>query len=330
MEAGASGGRRPATALPTASITSRCSTYFRVALVTDVAGLRSRADAGAWKGVGQAAAKLPCIQPELLTPSLPSDYRASLQDAVNRQDDLVIGGSFLLTDDILDAARANPGTRFALVDPLVALPRLPNLDVVIFREDQAAFLAGALGATVSRTGVIAGVYGPGGSLDVENRQAFERGAQYVRPGIQVLGEYQPVTAGSPYANPGWGNTQARAFVDSNADVIFGAGGSTGEGAALAAAQTGRWCIGGDFDSQTYPPASPCLVASTTIFYDTGVELEVRHVVAGGSPGGELSVGLAQRAVGLSLSTSTGVTPSVRQRLAAIEDALASGQLTTNP
>ena len=306
-----------------------CSSQFRVALVTDVAGLRSRADAGAWGGVGQAAEKIPCLQTELLTPSRPSGYRRSLEDAVDRHADLIIGGSFLLSDDLVDAARNHPGTRFALVDPLVAPPRLPNVDSVVFRRDQAAFLAGALGAIVSRTGVIAGVYGPAGSLDQENRQAFERGARYVRPGIAVLGEYQPATEGSPYANPGWGSAQARAFIDRNADVIFGAGGSTGQGAALAAAQAGRWCIGADFDGQTYPPAMPCLLASTQTYIDAGVELEVRGAFAGAPSGGELSVGLAQHAVGLSLSASDAISSSIRQRLAAIEEGLATGRLTTS-
>jgi basic membrane protein A len=300
-----------------------------VALVTDVAGLRSRADAGAWKGVTEAAAEIPCLKPELITPGRPSEYRRRLQDAVDDRHNLVIGASFLLTDATVETARANPGTRFALIDPLLPAPPLPNLDVVVFRRDQAAFLAGTLAALVTRTGVIAGVYGPGGSLDVENRQAFERGARNVRPAIQVLGAYQPASEGTPYGNPAWGNALARAFVDRSADVIFGAGGSTGEGAAQTAAQTGRWCLGVDFDAETYPPAAPCLLASTATFFDRGVELEVLRV-AGGGASGELSVGLTERAVGLNLSGSTELTPAVRQRLAMIQDALVSGRLTTSP
>ena len=306
-----------------------CSTQVRVALVTDVAGLRSRADAGAWQGLTEAAGQIPCLQPELITPAHPSDYRQALQNATNRHDALVLGGSFLLGDAIVDAARANPATRFGLVDPLVAPPMLPNLDVVVFRRDQAAFLAGALAALSTSTDVVAGVYGPGGSLDVENRQAFEGGARYVRPAIAVLGAYQPPTEGSPYADPAWGSAQARAFVDKNADVIFGAGGSTGEGAAQAAAQTGRWCVGADFDGHTYPPAAPCLLASTATSFDRGVMLEVLRFVAGGSSG-ELRIGLAEGAVGLTLASRSEITPDVRQRLAMIQDALVSGQLTTSP
>ncbi|HET9847154.1 MAG TPA: BMP family ABC transporter substrate-binding protein [Candidatus Dormibacteraeota bacterium] len=307
-----------------------CSSEFRVAVVTDVSGLRSLADAGAWQGVGSAAAQVRCLQPELITPSRPSDYRRSLQTAVDRHDSLVIGGSFLLSDAIVDAARSNPATRFALLDPLVAPPHLPNLVVLYFRRGQSAFMAGALGAMVTRTGVIAGVYGPNGSLDQENRQAFERGAHFVQADVQVLGAYQPSSAGAPYANPDWGNAQAREFIHGNADVIFGAGGSTGEGAAQAAAQTQRYCIGGDFDGQTYLPAASCLLASTESFVDNGVELLVRDVAAGGSTGGELSVGLAEHAVGLTLSTSAVITPTVRQTLAGIEAELASGQLTSSP
>ncbi len=306
-----------------------CSTHIRVALVTDVAGLRSPADAGAWKGVTEAAAEVPCLEPALITAGRPSEYRRRLQDAVNQHQDLVIGASFLLTDALVDAARANPGTRFALIDPLLPPPALPNLDVVVFRRDQTAFLAGALAALVTKTGVIAGVYGPGGSLDVENRQAFERGAHDIRPALQVLGAYQPATEGTPYGNPAWGNLQAQSFITENADVIFGAGGSTGEGAAQAAAQTSRWCLAADFDAQTYPSAATCLLGSTATFVDRGVELEVLRVIGRGSSG-ELSVGLAERGVGLSLSGSTELTATVRERLAMLQDMLVSGRLTTSP
>src|SRR2546429_9732976 len=75
-----------------------------------------------------------------------------------RPDNLVIAASFLLTDAVVAAARAHPGTRFVLVDPLVATPGLPNLALPSFREDQAAYLAGALAALLTRPGLVARRY----------------------------------------------------------------------------------------------------------------------------------------------------------------------------
>jgi len=98
--------------------------------------------------------------------------------------DLVIAGSFLLTDDVVQIARANPATHFVLVDPLVIPTGPANLQVLVFRDDQAAFLAGALAGLVTQTGVVAGVYGPEGTGDKNNRLGFE---------------HAPATSGTTYA-----------------------------------------------------------------------------------------------------------------------------------
>ena len=94
--------------------------------------------------------------------------------------DVVIAGSFLLTDAVVEIARANPATHFVLVDPLVSPPDVPNLAVLTFRSDQAAFLAGALAGILTGNGVVAGIYGPAGAIDQANRLGFERGARFVQ------------------------------------------------------------------------------------------------------------------------------------------------------
>jgi basic membrane protein A len=240
--------------------------------------------------------------------------------------DLVIAGTFLLTDPVVDVAQANPGTRFVLVDPILAPAPRTNLAVLVFREDQAAYLAGALAGMVSRTGVIAGVYGPFGAVDQRNRSGFERGAAYVRPGIRVLGAYQPAADGLPYANPGWGAAQARAFAGRGADVIFGTGGSTGKGALRGAVQAGSKCIGAD-DSSLDPAASDCLVASAIKHVDRGVALTVAKAAAGHWAGGIDTLGLSEGAVELA-PVQHQLFPEQLEDLQAIAANLASGELTT--
>jgi basic membrane protein A and related proteins len=295
---------------------------FRVAFVADVAGLRSSVDAAGWRGVNQAIATAACVHADLALPARPSEYRRTLQAYAGY--DLVIAGSFLLTDAVLEIARADPGTHFVLVDPIVTPPEVPNLAVLTFRSDQAAFLAGALAAIVTRTGVVAGVYGPDGAMDRSNRLGFERGARYARPGIAVLGAYQP--AGSaPYADPAWGASQARAFVGEQADVIFGAGGTTGQGALLGAAQSGVACVNEDLAASSEPS---CVIATSVKFVDHGVTMTVADAIAGRWQSGVHSLGIAQRAVGLSLGTD--LPSNVRERVLTIADLLAAGSISTSP
>ncbi len=324
MQAGASGARSSAN--PIATPTPGCTTEFRVAFITDVAGLKSSGDADGWRGAGDAVRARPCIRARLIVPSRPSDYQRALQAAAAAQDDLVIAASFLLTDAVIDAARANPGARFVLVDPLVATPRLPNLAVLSFREDQAAYLAGALSGLLTRSGVVAGVYGPDGATDRVHRSGFERGASHARPGVRVLGAYQPASEGAPYANPEWGAARAREFIAQDADVIFGAGGSTGRGAREATALAGRSCIG----TEPSDPSTPgCLLTSTVKFIDRGVRAMIDNAVAGRWSAGAHALGLAEGAVGLGPIRSP-LPAEILRRLEAIADELAAGMLSTGP
>ena len=324
MQAGATGARQAAT--PTPAPTTFCPATFRVGFITDIAGAQSSVDVEGWRGVSSALRDVPCAHADRIISRRPSDYRGNLQAAADQHDDLVIAGSFLLTDAVVNAARANPATHFLLVDPIVVPGDQPNLQVLSFREDQAAFLAGALAAMITHTGIVAGVYGPDGADDRMNRGGFEYGAAYVRPGIRVLGAYQPASAGAPYADPAWGAAQARAFLGQGADLIFGAGGSTGTGALQTATDAGRPCIGAGTEDSLEIPS--CLLTSAVKFIERGVQLAVGDAAAGRWSGGTRALGLAQGAVGLSPLTDPRLTPAIRSRLQTISDLLAAGSLAT--
>jgi basic membrane protein A len=321
VQAGASGTRQ--TLVPSPSGTPGCAPTFRVAFVADVAGLGSSVDAAGWRGVNQALREISCSRAELALPARPSEYRRMLQAYPGY--DLVIAGSFLLTDPVVDVARANPATHFLLVDPIVIPADVPNLAVLTFRSDEAAFLAGALAGMMTKTDVVAGVYGPQGAMDVSNRTGFEHGARYVRPGVRVLGAYQPA-GGPPYGDPVWGADQARAFSTQHADIIFGAGGTTGRGALLGAAQSGVACIDADIVASSDPG---CLLATSMKYIDRGVEITVVDAIAGPWRSGPRSIGLAQGAVGLTLRASPQLTREIQSRVQTIADLLASGPLSTS-
>jgi basic membrane protein A and related proteins len=300
-----------------------CSSTFEVVFVTDAELLRSSINDDGWRGVSVALRDQPCGHARLIISPRPSEYRRNLQLAADYQPGLVIAASFLLRDAVLEAAAANPRVQFVLVDPMVSTPGSSNLAVLSFREDQTAYLAGALAALVTKSGVVAGVYGPEGEPDKALRHAFERGAALIRQDVSVLGAYQPAAEPSPYTNPAWGSGQARAFIAQGADVIFGIGGSTGQGALRAAAEAGKGCIGAEPADAS---VSSCLLATASTAIELAVAAAVREAAAGRWSGGTHSLGLAEGMV--RLTTRPSVPAEVVQRLAAIQQQLVSRTLST--
>ena len=320
VQAGATGINRPA-ATSTPGPTPSCSPSVRVALVTDVGG--THADGAAYQGMMSAVSAMHCASDRVVTSAHATDYARNLQLAVDQRDDLVIGGSFLLSDAITDVARANPSTRFMLVDPLVAPGPVRNLTSIQFRRDQNAFLAGVLAGLLTKTGIVAGIYGPGDLTDRQQTDGFTHGAEFVRPGIRVLTGDQPADDGTPYANPAWGESQARAFAAQDADVIFAGGGATGIGALRGAVATGRFCIGVDLVESSRPS---CLVGNATTDVGRGVYLGISAALSG-AHSATVTFGLRDAAVGLQ-TFGAGDDPGIRQRLAAVAALLRDGAVTT--
>ena len=103
-------------------------------------------------------------------------------------------------------------------------------------------------------------------------EGYANGAVYVNASVDVLTTYHPGGLDVAFTDPEWGAAAAAQAMDSGADVIFGAGGKTGNGALIeAAGRDGILCIGVDTDQwETVPEAHPCLVSSAMKLLTPGV------------------------------------------------------------
>ena len=242
---------------------STCTKTYNVGLVTDVGKLSDKSfNANAWQGVQDAVAdKSLCVQAKVIESNQPTDYQKNMQLFIDQKYDMIVTVGFLLGDDTLAVAKANPNTKFAIVDYAYTGPPA-NLTGLVFREDQAGFLAGIVAGKMTKTGTIGGVYG----LDIppvhKYRVGYENGAKYANPAVKTLGVYQPPSGAKSFNDPDWGKQQATAMFGQGADIVFGAGGNTGNGALLAAVQANKLCVGVDVDQfVSYPDADKCLVTS---------------------------------------------------------------------
>ena len=61
-------------------------------------------------------------------------------------------------------------------------------------------------------------------------EGYINGAKAINPDIEVISTYHPGEISQAFVDPEWGAATARQALDQGADVVFGAGGQTGNGA----------------------------------------------------------------------------------------------------
>ena len=241
-----------------------CSKTYKVGLVTDVGKLSDKSfNANSWQGVQDAQNdKSLCVEGRYIESNSKEDYQKNLRLFGDGNYDMVIAVGFNLAADAQTFAAAYPKVKVVMVDGAADKP-IENVVGLVFREDQAGFLAGAVAGLYTKKNIVAGVYG----LDIppvhRYRVGYENGAKYVNKSVQALGVYQPsCNCSKDFNDPDWGKARGIEFADRGADVIFGAGGNTGNGALLASLQKNVACIGVDVDQfVSYPEADPCLLTS---------------------------------------------------------------------
>ncbi len=303
---------------------------LKIGLVTDVGRVNDRSfNQSAWEGVQQAAAALGLTEEDFkyIETQDAKDYADNLQQFVDAGYDVIVTVGFALGPATVEAAKANPDITFIGVDQFQA-EVLPNVVGLIFHEDQSGFLAGALAAQLTESGTIAAVLGTDLVPPVVAfKEGYEAGARYINPDINVISTYHPGELSQAFVDPEWGAATAKQAIDQGADVVFGAGGSTGNGALQeVATQEGLYCIGVDTDQwETLPAAHPCLVSSAMKLITPGVVDLINQVNEGTLQGGNVfgGAGLAPFH-----DFEDQVPQEVKDKLAEIDAALKDGSLST--
>ena len=205
------------------------------------------------------------------------DYAANMAQFTNKKYDVVVTVGFLMTDATAEAAAGSPDTKFIGVDQFFdpAKVTAKNLTGIQYPEDQAGYGAGYLAGLMTKTNKIGQVLG----LEIPPVQKFakgyEAGDKAANSAVQVTGVYHP-DGDNAFNDPTWGAAEAKKQLDQGADVIFGAGGNTGNGALQEVAKSanagnGTYCVGVDSDQwDTVPAAQKCLVTSAMKLITPGV------------------------------------------------------------
>jgi basic membrane protein A len=241
----------------------------------------------AWEGVQQAGEELDAIVNYVETKDA-KDYAANMQLFIDKGYDVIVTVGFAMGTATIEAATANPDVLFIGVDQGQWGGTLPNLAGLIFHEDQSGYLAGVLAANMTKTNTIAAVLGTDLIPPVVAfNEGYIAGAHSVNPDINIISTYHPGGLDVAFTDPEWGATTAAQAIANGADVIFGAGGKTGNGALIEVAGTpGLYCIGVDSDQwETVPEAHGCLISSAMKLITPAIFELITLANDGNFPGG---------------------------------------------
>ena len=313
----------PATAAPaTEAPTTAPAAAFKVGQVTDLGGIDDKSfNATAYAGVEKAISELG-VEGKYLESQQQSDYAKNIQQFLDEGTNLIITVGFLLGVDTAAAAKANPDTKFAIVDyaypdcwPGAVVGKdcgsdvaIPNVEGLTFQTDEAAFLAGYLAAGMTKTGKVA-TFG-GINLPTVNifMKGFEAGVKHYNTvkgtNVEVLGwntaEDNGVFVGN-FESLDDGRATAQSFVEEGADIIMPVAGPVGQGSAAVCKETGScWIIGVDTDMvNVNPEYESVILTSVEKKMDNAVFDTIKAAQDGTFQGGGVYVGtLANNGVDL--------------------------------
>jgi len=270
---------------------------LKIGLVTDVGKVDDKSfNQSAWEGVQKAQKDLGADVKYVETTD-PKDYAKNIEQFTSASYNTIVTVGFGLGEATTAAAKKYPNIKFIGVDQFQAPGQeVSNLVGLTFEEDKAGFLAGALAALLSKSGTIGQVLGTDVVPPVVKfGRGYEAGAKYARPDIKVLTWYHPGGLAKGFTDPEEGKKQALQMIAQSADVIFGAGGQTGNGALLGCSEKDVLAIGVDTDQYlTVPQAQKVLVSSAMKLITPGVFDLAKAAKDGQFTGGNFtgSVGLA--------------------------------------
>lgn len=302
---------------------------FKVAMITSQGGLgdRSYNDSG-YIGLQKAEKELG-VEIKVIESSDPvGEGEQLLRTAADSGFDLVITLEYSHFDPLARVAPDYPDTTFAILNIAVDAP---NVVSVIFKEQEASFLAGALAAMVTTMegndrvnpdaviGAIGGTQSPGIDKFIVG---YEEGAKFINPDTNVLSAYS-----NSFGDPAKGQELTLAMFDQGADIVFQIAGGTGEGVFQAADDAHHYAIGVDSDQDYIKPGS--ILTSMVKRVDVAVYDLISRLVAGSLQGGTtVEYGLKEDGVALSPMeyTREQVSPDFLTKVDDLKAKIISGEI----
>ena len=237
----------------------------------------------------------------------------------------ILGVGFAQAGPMETVAREFPDVKFTLIDGVVDLP---NVQSVVFKEQEGSFLVGLLAAMSSESKMVGFVGGMDIPLIRRFACGYEQGAKHADPAVDVI---QNMTGTTPSAwnDPGRGSELAKGQFDRGVDVIYAAAGGTGIGVYQAAKDGGKLAIGVD-SNQNYLHTGTMLT-SMLKRVDVAAYNAFKEVQDGTWTAGIKNLGLAEDGVGWALDENNAdlISEDMKAAVAKASAAIVAGEISVH-
>jgi len=204
---------------------------------------------------------------------------------------IVVTG-FSFADTLAKVAPDFPNIHFVQIDSVVDQP---NVESVVYKSNDASYLAGVLAAKTSKTGKVGFV----GGMDIPLIHAFfcgyKEGFMATNTSGRVFENYTGTTAAA-WNDPVGAGELAKADFDKGADIVYAAAGASGLGVIQAAKDGGKLSIGVDSNQNYLAPGS--VLTSVLKRVDVTVYNAFKNDAT--FKAGVVSLGVAENGVGLAM------------------------------
>lgn len=264
-----------------------------------------------------------------------NNYRERLEKFGDLNFDLIIAIGYMWNDAVVQAAKKYPETGFVLVDAELSEPQANTMSI-LFDVDEAAYPLGFLSAWWAYSHDTENpAVGFVGALEIQQIRQFTE--PYLNGVDRYNQEYGKMVAhygdyAGTFIDPRLGGQLADSLISLGADVMFGVGGQTGNGALLKAKERGKWGIGVDVDqSISFPEVSDILISSAMKGLDNAIYAVVKSYVENKYTGGSVYTGnLANEGVDLAPyhDYESQIPDSVKLAIENIKAGIMDGSIST--
>lgn len=206
--------------------------------------------------------------------------------------ELIIGVGFTMKESLEAVAAEYPDQKFALIDDVIE--GKDNVVSLMFREQEGAFLTGALAAMMTKTNVLGFIGAVEAPVIHRFATGFIQGARHVNPDVKIVSAY--VNGSNPFSDPVAAKQLTESVIAQNADIVMHAAGASGSGVFKAAQEKGVFAIGVDSNQDAEVPGS--ILTSMLKNVDVAVFETIKAVLEGNYQGGVKYFGIAEDGVGV--------------------------------